>query len=128
MQELQLKVGTQVIIGKPINPMPPDRSYAITKLVSSIDGILEAHLPHCFIPGMTEKPAQVLVIILKSPDLGPRVFPRIGQGLGRIIPKGEGLDIIPLELDSPLMPLVRKAGCEIFVFKEKPKKPWWRFW
>jgi hypothetical protein len=108
------KGGTEIIIGKPAKPMPAKHSRAVAKLVASIAGITEAHLPQCYIPGVVDEPGQVLFLVIRSPDLVAEVMPQVGEGLQGILSPHESLDCIPLDPGDELLPAVREAGCEIF--------------
>lgn len=132
LQQNVAKAGTEMTIGKPKHPMPADRAAAIGELATSIDGVQEAHLPMAYIPGVTEKPAQVLFLVVKSKSLIPQVMPQIQKGLDMIMPKGQHLDMLPLAPQSKMLPSIREAGCKVgvtrHVARRPQKKPWWKFW
>ncbi|MEM6458067.1 MAG: enhanced serine sensitivity protein SseB C-terminal domain-containing protein [Planctomycetota bacterium] len=132
LQQNIAKAGTEMVIGKPKHPMPADRAAAIGELATSIDGVQEAHLPMAYIPGVTEKPAQVLFLVLKSKSLIPQVMPQIQKGLGKIMPKGQHLDMLPIDPQSGMLADIRGADCKVgitrHVSRRTPKRPWWKFW
>lgn len=66
MNELTVASGSQILIGPPANPIHPDAVNAIKAAVSALTGVQEAHLPQCYIPGVTSAPAQVLVLVLRA--------------------------------------------------------------
>jgi hypothetical protein len=125
MQPLQIPKGTQYFIGAPAQPFPATMLDALGRLVTA-SGIAEAHLPQCFVPGVMEKPAQVLVVVTRAGESDNEALRRIGQALGSLLPPGEHLDVWPMDQDSDVLPSVRNAGCQLV--GQKTKKPWWQFW
>ena len=131
MQPFTVPAGTQLILGAPANPMPDDIIAAIAEIVSSVDGLLEAHLPQYFAPDAMEAPAQVLVLVL-APGADPRsVVEAVGRGVGSVLPEGMPLDIWPLSTRSALLKDVRRANCSIGTGAgggTPAAKPWWKLW
>ena len=105
--------GTNVMLGAPAKPMDPLISDALGELTSSIEGIVEAHLPQCFVLGVMDKPAQILVVVIDQTVERKIVFEQIGQGLSRILPSGQSLDVWPMDKKNSLLSNVRAAGCQI---------------
>ena len=66
MKTLDIPKGTQVLIGAPAKPMDQTQSAAIGEMLHSLPGVREAYLPHCFVPGVVESPAQILVLVLDN--------------------------------------------------------------
>jgi hypothetical protein len=126
MRQLSIVAGAKMLIGTPAKPMPRERSEAIARLVSSIAGVSEAHLPQCFAVGAMESPAQILVLAIDPAADQQLVLASIDEGLSRIIPENEHLDVWPLSPENPMLNSVRPAGCQIFATGYK--RPWWRFW
>ena len=128
---LQISVpkGQQIFLGAPAEPMPDERAAQIVRLVASTPGILEAHLPQCFIPSSMESPAQVLFVVV-APGVAPSgIGEQLGQGLHAILPAGEHLDVVPLDPSHSLLPTTRGTGCALSVAPAPPaKRPRWRFW
>ena len=113
MRPFEIPEGTNVMLGAPAKPMDPSISDALGELTSSIEGIVEAHLPQCFALGVMDKPAQILVVVI-DPMVEPKmVFEQIGQGLSRILPSGQSLDVWPMDKENSLLGNVRSAGCQI---------------
>ena len=125
IDELLVKKGADVLVGAPETPLNPQTTAAIAEAVATIKGIREAHLPQCFIPGVSEAPAQVLVVVLAASATEQNVMSELGPRLHKIVPKGVYLDVWPLPLRHPVLGSVRKAGCQIYA---APQRPWWRFW
>ena len=125
-RQISVPSGAKILIGAPAHPMPKARSHEIAQMVAGINGILEAHLPQFFIVGVSERPAQVLFVSLDESANKDSVLGRIGDGLIRVLPKGEYLDVWPIDHNDSILVEVRQAGCEIF--RSTPRKPWWKFW
>ena len=113
MRPFEIPEGTPVMLGAPTEPMDPSISDALGELTSSIEGIVEAHLPQCFVLGVMEKPAQILVVVIDQMVEPKIVFERIGEGLRRILPSGQSLDVWPMDKEHALLGNVRAAGCQI---------------
>ena len=113
MQTLNIPAGTAVLIGAPANPMDARVSAAIGRLTASIEGVVEAHLPQMYAVKVMEKPAQVLVLLLRrDADVG-KVADHLAAGLPQVLTKGVQLDIWPIPASHPLADDVRRAGCMI---------------
>jgi len=126
----KVKPGTAILIGAPSHPMPRERSKALAKMVAEFDDVMEAHLPQCYIPGLTQDPQQVLVLVLQTKKLVPELLPQVLTKLKKILPKGERLEILPIDLSSNIFMDVREAECCIYKKSEKIEtdKPWWKVW
>jgi hypothetical protein len=125
MSEREINAGTSLYFGAPAKPMPNVTVAAITQVVQRVPGIIEAHLPQCFIEGEKEA-RQVLVVVVRSSDEISRVGEALMRGLESSLSPGEleFIDIMPFEVTS--MPDgVRKAGCQIF---SGETRPWWKIW
>ena len=121
--------GQQIFLGKPAKPLAQDRVDQLRALVSATSGVVEAHLPQCFIPGTMDSAAQVLFVVVASGANGPDVAERIGRGIRDIFPNGEFLDVIPLNPDNSLIASVRGAGCPLGIFaNDQKQRPWWKVW
>jgi hypothetical protein len=113
MAELQIPAGTSILIGAPAHPMDEELSFAIAKLIASIDMILEAHLPQMYALDVMEKPAQVLVIVLdEKTDFG-QINDQLGNGLSNILPKDMHLDVWPVSKGHQLINDIRSSDCKI---------------
>jgi len=123
MSERTLKAGTNMLFGKPAKPMPEIMADAISQVVAQVPGIVEAHLPQCFIEGDTEA-RQVLVIgVQRRGDISQIAQALMGK-LQLVLPPGQFIDLLPFE--SGAVPAgVRQAGCQIFAAE---KKTWWKVW
>jgi SseB protein C-terminal domain len=123
MSDRTLKAGTTLYFGPPAKPMPDAMVEGISHVLAQVPGILEAHLPQCFIEGDT-RGRQVLVIGVRSRDEIPRIAGALVSKMQHLFPPGQGLDILPFQTDA-LPPGVRKAGCQIQAVE---KRAWWKLW
>jgi hypothetical protein len=126
MRTLTIPVGSKVFLGAPAKPMPRERSDAIAELVASIKGVTEAHLPQCFAIGAMTGPAQVLAIVIDPRANEGEILSSIANGLSRILPSGEHLDVWPLRSGSAMHRDVQGTRCSIHLTERK--RPWWKFW
>jgi hypothetical protein len=126
-----IPTGSQVFLGAPAKPMLTDVSSAIGAVVDSVDGVVEAHLPQCFVPGVMVGPAQILVLVFDENADAQGALNRIGAGLDVVFSGGAHIDVWPMGPASPFLRDVRLANCR--VGKERAShaqgtKPWWKFW
>ena len=123
MSERVIKAGTTIIWGAPAKPMPEVMKDAISQVVAQVPGIIEAHLPQCFIQGEKEA-RQVLVVGVQTRSEIPRIAQALMGKLQLVFPPGQFIDILPFESGS-VPAQVRQAGCQIFAGE---KKSWWQLW
>ncbi|HEY1772537.1 MAG TPA: enhanced serine sensitivity protein SseB C-terminal domain-containing protein [Gammaproteobacteria bacterium] len=123
MTERTLNQGTKLHFGAPTNPMPDVLADAISQVVAQVPGILEVHLPQCFIEGDTEA-RQVLVVGVSKRDEIPAIMNELMGKLRLVFPPGHFIDILPFE-SGAIPPGVHRAGCQTF---GAAKKPWWKLW
>jgi len=123
MSERALKAGTSMFFGKPAKQMPEIMANAISQVVAQVSGIVEAHLPQCFIEGDKEA-RQVLVIGVQKRGEIPQIAQTLMEKLQLVFPAGQFIDILPFE--SSAMPSgIREAACQIFT---RERKAWWKIW
>jgi hypothetical protein len=113
MHELKIPAGSSILIGAPARPMDQRVSIEIGKLIDSIDGIFEAHLPQMFVPEVMDQPAQVLVFVLRQDANLRDIIGKLGPGLSRILPEGVHLDVWPIPLGHQMVDDIRRTGCLI---------------
>ncbi|HEX7965373.1 MAG TPA: enhanced serine sensitivity protein SseB C-terminal domain-containing protein [Gammaproteobacteria bacterium] len=123
MSERILNAGTKLHFGAPANPMPEVMADAISQVVAQVPGILEAHLPQCFIEGDTEARQMLVVGVSKRNEI-PTIMNDLMPKLQFVFPAGQFIDILPFE-HGAIPHGVRQASCQIF---GKAKKPWWKLW
>src|SRR2546428_8879116 len=113
MSDREIKAGTTLYFGAQAKPMPEVTIAAIAQVVQRVPGIVEAHLPQCFIEGEKEA-RQVLVVGVRSSDEIPRVGEALMSRLESTLSPGdlEFIDVMPFEVAS-IPDGVRKASCQI---------------
>jgi len=117
------------LIGGPANPLDAALVRAIAEAVNSVPGIVEAHLPQCYIAATMSKPAQVLVVVVDTDSGAELMVTRLTEGLAGLTLPDHHLDILPVLLNSELLPTVRKAACRVDAHPAVSKQPkkWWKF-
>jgi len=110
---LRVEKGTEVFLGYPAAPLADSIVSSIREIVLGLEPVTEAHLPQCFIPGVPDSPAQVLVVVLSASADATRIPETIGEALDEMLPEGAHLDIWLMESRDALLPAVRNAGCRI---------------
>ena len=132
MDDLKVAAGSQILIGAPANPIHPDAVRAIADAVRALTGVQEAHLPQCYIPGVSESPAQVLVLVLLPGVRSEPLMDSLSPQLQGIVPRGVRLDVWPLPIEHELLPAIRGAGCQITgdvaIGPVSSERKWWQFW
>jgi hypothetical protein len=123
MSERTFKAGTQMFFGSPATPMPEIITDAISQVVAQVPGIVEAHLPQCFIEGEKEA-RQILVIGIQKGSEIPQIARTLMGKLQLVFPPGQFIDILPYE-SGAIPGGVREAGCQIYLAE---KKTWWKIW
>jgi hypothetical protein len=93
MEKIRISAGTTVIVGESAKPIATTRSGSLRELVTSLDGVMEANLPECFLLGTLPKPAQVLTILVPKSGSGRATVNAIDEGLFRILPQGIPLGV-----------------------------------
>lgn len=114
-RSFSIPAGATVLIGQPKQPMTRSRSDAIAHLVGSMDGVREAHLPQCFIPGVIDPAAQVLVLVFEPGADEARILEDVGLGLKKVLLENEFVDIWPMRKTHEMLSTVRDAACRIFI-------------
>ncbi len=125
MKPLTIPKDTSVYLGRPAKPMPQTLSDAIGEMVRSIGGIREAYLPQCYVKGIVEPPAQILVLVLDD-AADQSVLDLVGQGLERVLPQGVHPDVWPLSDGHSLLDAIRGTRMAIHCASPSEKKPWWK--
>ena len=127
-QLLNLSKGTQVFLGRPKKPMDSSRSDALAGVVSSVDAILEAHIPQCFIPNVTlPEGEQVLIFVVRQNADPSKALNELGDRIKEKMPPGYDVLAIPMTPNDSLLQTVRQTSCSIFSRSSSESK-WWAFW
>ena len=114
MEPLKIPAGSKILLGAPAIPIPKYVFDAIGELLSSVPGVIEGHLPQCFVAGVMEAPAQLLVIVVESRESIAPALELLSGRLPRILPEGVHLDVWPIEGTHPSLPTVRSTNCKVF--------------
>ncbi len=114
MEAFRIPAGSTVYAGKPANPLSQNIEQEISRCISATEGIVEAHLPMCYIREIMPKPALVLVIVVDPAVELDSLMAKVGQVVRHALPEGTSLDIWPLEPQNPVLTLVRNANCMLF--------------
>jgi hypothetical protein len=114
METFRIPAGSTVYVGKPANPLSQSVEQGMSRGLSALDGITEAHLPMCYVQGVMPLAAQVLVIVVDpAADLGALMV-KAGEVVRHNLEKGKQLDIWPLGPRDSMLTMVRNAGCKLF--------------
>jgi hypothetical protein len=105
-QMYYLPEGAEVYIGRPRTPLPDEKVKAIERLARALPSLREAHLPQLYVPGVTPKPGQVLVI---GTDAEPaELAAAVARFQTQVVQEtGQTLDVLPLSKESPLWTDIR---------------------
>jgi hypothetical protein len=123
MEQRSLTGGTKLYFGAPASPMPAERSSAIAAAVAQVPGIVEAHLPQCFIEG-DDSARQLLAIVVAADANIPQIAGALGARLSAVLPPAEFIDMLPFR-EGAVTFGVREAKCQIYPAESKP---WWKVW
>lgn len=90
----RIPAGTKVYLGAPARPMKVELSVQIAKMLRHIPGIVEAHVPQCYAPGVIDNPAQMLILVVNPKAARSAMAAEIEKGLAMVLPVGTTLDFI----------------------------------
>jgi hypothetical protein len=134
---MNVPTGTKVLLGRPAVPMNGALLRSIAELVKSVPGIVESHVPQCYIPAVMKSPAQILVVVIdESAANAGSILGKLNEGLARLALPGHQLDVLPMLPGDQLLPAVRSKDCNVErlatadfsdVNGIKTKKRW-KFW
>lgn len=126
MNALRIPAGSAVLLGRPARPMPPVLADAIGRFVCEIEGVREAYLPQCYVAGVVEPPAQILVLVADTTTNHEALLDAVGLGLKRLLPQEMNLDVWLMVDQNKLLSKVRDTRTHIHCTPPPPKKSWWR--
>ena len=107
--------GKDLLIGPPNDRQLTESVLSqLQRVLANIRGILEAHVPQCYIPDISDAPVQVLVLVLEAKTNPDSVMERLAPQLHAIVPRGLYLDVWPLPEAHELVPKVQAAGARFF--------------
>lgn len=102
---------TRVQFGKPSEPLPEHVQARLSEGLGAMPEVLEAHLPHCFAPGVFEPAGPVLFVVLRQDANLGQCMDRIGSHVRAALPVDQYIDVVPLKPEDPMLPALRGAGC-----------------
>jgi len=83
--------------------MDSRRVQALRDVVSRMAAVEEAHLPQCFIIGVTPKPAKVLVVIGHTLKAVQRELDGVADELNNLVGGSEQLAVWPLVMSDDMV-------------------------
>jgi hypothetical protein len=110
----RIPIGAKIFIGAPAQATDPQLLEVLLDVASKTPSADEAHLPLCFILGVTPAPIKVLVLIGRSLKALERDVPEVGAKLEQALGPNEYLDVWPMARRNSMAEAVRKADCRIF--------------
>lgn len=110
----EIPAGSRVFLGAPANSISQEAVDLLRNLVSEESGVIEAHIPQCYIPTMMTEPRQVLFIVCSSHSSAERSVSSLTKHLAEAVLLGGMVDIFPLTVTHELVDTVRGAGCQIY--------------
>jgi hypothetical protein len=105
--------GAAVYLGAPAQPMDPARRDAIARLLARAPGPVEAHLPQFYCQKVDDKPAQILVLVMRQGFHPDQIHKLLEARPPAIVPEGESLDVWTMDDSYPPLKAVRNANCRI---------------
>jgi hypothetical protein len=106
-------LDVSVLVGRPPTPPVGAAVMVLAGAVRKLPGVTEAHLVHAFIPGVSEEPALVLILVLAGDARPDGLMHALRPQLEAIVPQGEYLDVWPISEDHRALPSIRAADCRI---------------
>ncbi len=105
--------GTRIQIGPPSKP-DARLALALAETLVHLPGVLEAHLPQCFVFGSTSRSALVLVVVVADSCLFSGALKNdLCTEISRFLPVDKHLDVWYLDTSHCLLEGVRSANCQI---------------
>ena len=105
--------STKIIISPPVRPVKKKLLKTLSKVLSDIEPVREAHLPLVLEIGSNLPPALVLFVVVDPPSKIPVVVDTINTRFKFPLPKGELLQIRPITKDFKLLPTIRDTKCVV---------------
>ncbi len=104
---------TNVLIGAPATPVKKKLRKLLSKMLSDIEPVREAHLPQVTEIGSTRPPSLVFFVVVEPASEIPDVMATIDKRLKRILSRGESLDVRPIGTDFELLSTIRDVQCVV---------------
>ena len=112
-QEFRNSIMTNVLIGAPATPVKKKLRKSLSKMLSDIEPVREAHLPQVTEIGSAKPPSLVFFVVVDPTSEIPDVMATINKRLKRLLDRGETLDVRPIAKDFDLLPTIRAANCVV---------------
>lgn len=110
----EIPLGSRVFLGAPVNSILQEAVDLLRNLVAKESGVIEAHIPQCYIPTIMTEPRQVLFVICSSRSSAEQSVSSITHHLAKSTLLCEMVDIFPLTITHELVGAVRNANCQIY--------------
>jgi hypothetical protein len=111
---LKVPAGAKIFLGAPARARDPWIVRSVTEIVAAVPDVVEAHIPQCYVPEVMERPAQVLILVITNSTAIEPSLTAVANGIRRLLPTAEHLDIWPVLPSSSIVSAVRGTGCKIF--------------
>ena len=112
--DLRTPQEVDVVFGCNSVSIAPRVKAAVEHACSEASVVIEAHLPTCFIPGVSVAPLATLVIVA---DKDSRIKPLVRlltTRLHDVVPQNSFLDIWPIPCDHPAVLALRRADSCVY--------------
>jgi hypothetical protein len=106
--------GSTIRFGAPARPLAQDVREKLTRGLSSISGISEAHLPLCQVVESMPEPVHLLVVVFGRQTAVEPAMPEVFELVRSVLPEGNHLDIWAFVQGDVLLETVHKADCCLF--------------
>ncbi len=110
-QQYRRKVLTNLIIGAPANPTKKRRLKLLSKMLSDLEEVREAHLPQVNELGSNKPPELIFFVVIDPESAIPGVMEKIRARLKDVLRADEKLEVRPLHVDHELLSTIRNAEC-----------------
>ena len=112
-QKYRRKLMTNLIFGAPLKPTKKGRLKVLSKMLSDLEEVREAHLPQVNELGSNEPPQLIFFVVIDPESAIPGVMEKIDAQLKGVLRANEKLEIRPLTKDHELLPAIRNADCVV---------------
>ena len=111
---LKIPTGSRVFLGAPAKAMSQEAVELLRNFISEELGIIEAHIPQCYIPTLMSEPRQVLFIICSTHNSAEQSASLLIKYISEKTLLNGIVDIFPLTVSHELVDTVKGAGCQIY--------------
>ena len=114
MNGFRIPAGSRLQVGAPATPLPHQTRDEMAKRLSSVPGVIEAHLPLCQIIPAMRNPALTLVVVLDQSSDKQTSITRILEIVRSLLPADRVLEVWPVGPESSVLRPVRDTNCCLF--------------